>query len=193
MNPTIHVDAREPSIARLLPGHKGREAQIRPGLTDEPFTFSGNYWDGGSKSDYTIVDVVSGKHRSIPTNQDFPRFRNQTAVIPQGAVVVEYRVFCGKTMPPVIHTRPGDLAEALPEPSELSEPQARCLILTASLKNSYGGESNIRQKRSGLSLEQWQTVQAECITKGWLRKNGSITREGRNQVETHPDRHSQRF
>jgi hypothetical protein len=96
-------------------------------------------------------------------------------------------------MPPTIWTRPGDLAEALPEPSEITEAQARCLILTASLKNSYGGESNIRQKRSGMTLSVWLTVKDECIAKGWLRKNGSITREGRNQVESHPDRHSQRF
>ncbi len=63
---------------------------------------------------------------------------------------------------------------------------ARVLIATASLKNTYGGETGIRQKHSGLSLEEWEATKAEAITKGFLRRNGAITREGRNAIEGHP-------
>jgi len=183
---SIHVDATEPSVARILKGIGGREARIRPDLTSEPFRFSGNYWSGGTRHEYTVVDVATGERVSLPSN-GFHQPDGES-VIPQGYVVVEHGTFCGKRMVPTIHTHPGDLAGALPEPSSLSDSMVRVLCATAQYKNTYGGQTGIRQRHSGLSLEDWNTTQAEAIDKGFLRKNGSITREGRNAIEGHPYR-----
>jgi len=186
---TIHVDAKEPSVARLLPSYNGREAKIRPDLEEgKPFQFQGNYWSGGSRNDYFIVEVVSGKRIALPGINPLAQL-DGSAIIPRGFVVVEKSVFCGKHMPPTIHAHPKDITHALPAPKEITEEEARCLCATASLKNSYGGETGIRQKQSGLSLEVWNETKETCIGKGWMKKNGAITREGRNAVEGHPLRH----
>lgn len=189
MIPNIRVDASEPSIARLLPGYNGRDVSIRPGLTDEPFRFQGSYWDGGSRTDYTVVDIATGKSIDLPGINPLRERDERQAVIPRGYAVIEHSVFCGKHQPPQIWTHPGDLTPALPRPAELPEALARCLIATASLKNTYGGETGIRQKRSGLTPEEWTAAQAECLSRGLLNRAGAITREGRNAVDQHPLRH----
>jgi hypothetical protein len=84
-----------PEIARLMPrGYKKRKAFIQ---SREKITLSNTYWDGGSRSSYTIVNIVTGQ---ITTCAQYapPEFGGITPVIKidDDIAIIETGVFCGK-------------------------------------------------------------------------------------------------
>lgn len=187
MSQTLHVDPRDPSVSRLLPNYRGREAKIRGDLVaGEPFAFSGNAWDGGTRYRYQVIDLTDpGRVQTLPGNGHFER--DPSHVIPRGFAVIEWPCFCGKDRPPVIHVHQADLAPLLPAPVALTDAQVRVLVCTAGLKASYQG-GKPRVEYSGLGAALWTATQAECKARGWLTKAGAITRDGRNVIEGRPER-----
>ena len=85
-----------PEIARLRPvGYKKRKAFIQ---SREKITLSNTYWDGGSRSSYTIVNLTTGKttydsYAAVP-----PQFGGVAPVveIDNDIAIIETGVFCGK-------------------------------------------------------------------------------------------------
>ena len=85
-----------PEIARLMPqGYKKRKAFIQ---SREKITLSHTYWDGGSRSSYTIVNLTTGKttydsYATVP-----PQFGGVAPVveIDNDIAIIETGVFCGK-------------------------------------------------------------------------------------------------
>lgn len=105
----------QPELARLIksafPGYKKREATIAP------FTSANinSYWDGGSRSEYVLIDVATGRRLALPTSShpyfDVARYGaegensilkidhvgNMTLLaVPPNAVLIEAGTFCGK-------------------------------------------------------------------------------------------------
>jgi hypothetical protein len=178
--------AAQPAI-RLMkqayPSYAGRQFKLR--LTDRPINVC-SYWEGGSRSYYTFVNLDTGAiSPEVPQQSAFDaRIPGADSVtLPPGAGCVEHSIFCGKDYGLTLILRAENATKFLPDTGPaLTDDEVTCLRLTASLKNTYAGRTNIRQAESGLSLDAWRAVQTGLITRKLLRKNGSITPAGSNHV-----------
>jgi len=86
-----------------------------------------------------------------------------------------------------LYVHPQDVQKLLPKKDEtLGVNHLIVLSYTASLKSSYGGVKNLRfieaNKNHKITLDEWNTTLNELMEKKLLRKNKSITPEGRNQI-----------
>jgi len=85
--------------------------------TDEDFQQSINsYWDGGSKSYYTMLETAN-PGRNIPLTTDpttnFPKFTDRSVRVPLGYCILESGVFCGKTATAKIYIHAKDFPSIL--------------------------------------------------------------------------------
>lgn len=76
-------------------------------------TLSGTYWDGGSRSTYTAVNIATLR---VATAKQYnpPQFGGPTMApkveLPPGVAIVEHGTFCGKPSTARVYVRPQDLA-----------------------------------------------------------------------------------
>jgi hypothetical protein len=177
-----HDDSSVVSIVKAaFPSYSGRTVRLKT-LT-LPMSVR-SYWGGGSRDYYAFVRLGDKKTAAVHSNHPAfePSQPSEVTSLPPGVVIVEHSIFCGKDHGITIYARPEDLNPALlaaPMP-ELSDDEKNCLDKTCGLKNSYGGESNIRFKRSGMTLERWEAAKASLLAKGFINKAGAATNEGRN-------------
>lgn len=79
-------------------------------------SLSNTYWDGGSRSTYTAVDLVTLR-ASAADQFSPPQFggpRTAPAVeIPEGIAIVETGVFCGKAATACVYLNPINAAKLL--------------------------------------------------------------------------------
>ena len=66
-----------------------------------------SYWDGGSRSQYEVHNIITGKG-IVPSGGDYPWTIPNTYVFQPGDVMVETGMFCGKPSTPYISCRPED-------------------------------------------------------------------------------------
>jgi len=55
-----------------------------------------SYWDGGSRTYYTLYPRGGARPVEVSKNPGFPGFKNQTVDLCPGDVMVETGIFCGK-------------------------------------------------------------------------------------------------
>jgi hypothetical protein len=80
---------------------------------------SNTYWDGGSRSTYTAVNLATGQ--ASTAEQYAPQqFGGPCAPlnvsIPQGVAIVETGFFCGKPSTASVYINPADATPMLPAP-----------------------------------------------------------------------------
>ena len=69
------------------------------------------YWDGGSRSDYEVLNMKTGK-RHTPSGGTYPWTTPNVYVLQPGDLLIETGVFMGKPRTPCIACRPEDEADA---------------------------------------------------------------------------------
>lgn len=93
-----------------------------------------SYWDGGSRSEFAVVELATGKVKQLPTRShpyfDVARYGvhgqdehisvdyagNITLkVLPEGFALVEAGTFCGKPATARVLLNPANMAKLLPE------------------------------------------------------------------------------
>jgi hypothetical protein len=116
-----------------------------------------------------------------------PQIKGANAVpLVPGLVCVRHDIFCGKDSGCTVMMHPENAPKYLPQQVDLTDDEKICLEYTAHLKNSYGGETNIRFNRAsrekGITVERWNNAKISLTEKGLLNKAGAVTQEGRNQV-----------
>ena len=78
---------------------------------------SNTFWDGGSRSTYTAVDLATGK-ASTAEQYAPPQFGGPRAplnvAIPPGVAIVETGYFCGKPATASVYINPADATPMLP-------------------------------------------------------------------------------
>lgn len=83
----------------------------------EQVTLSDTYWDGGSRSTYTAVDLMTGRSKGAP-QFDPPQFggpaTSPVVSIPEGIAIIRTGVFMGKTATATIYVNPSNMAKLLP-------------------------------------------------------------------------------
>jgi hypothetical protein len=186
---TYHVERQDPImkevIANCFPSYHGKRIRLS---TSVPSRIS-QYWDGGSKRTYVFYQLGTKKAYAVEDNHPFfekdkPRDLNS---LPSGVVLVEHSIFCGKDMGITIYANHDDLAPMLPDKTtELPFNLKAVLFYTKSLKNSYGGETDIRfrtaNRAHGITRQEWMEAMKACIASGWLNRAGAITASGRNMI-----------
>ena len=184
-----HIDKPDETIRNIVnttfPSYKGRTYTLS---TNVPSQLN-SYWDGGSKDSYIFYELSTGKTFHVATNHPFFERENprDLKALPPGVILVCHSIFCGKDMGITIYADEMSLAPLLPPKTDVTDDERIVLTYTARLKNTYGGETNIRYRNAkrdtGISPERWNAAKSQLIGKGLLRKNGAITPQGRNAIE----------
>lgn len=111
-------------VSRLLPmksvlawkvkRHTGRMRKVYVRLATFVEAY-GTHWEGGSKSTYYAVDLLTGESKHLPgqggnpfTSGPIPTYRTDSRT-----VIVETGYFCGKPSAPRVHLHPSCAALAL--------------------------------------------------------------------------------
>ena len=190
-----HISKPEGLVDKVFraafPSYRGKKFKL---VTTERLDVR-SYWDGGSRTVYVGVDLSTLATVRAPSSHPVfdPAGQGSTTVsLPLGAVIVGHSIFCGKDMGLTVYVNPEQLATSnlIPKPKEVSEDEGIVLKYTSAYKNTYGGQTNLRFKEATrstkITAERWEAAKVTLIERGLLRKNGSITPEGRNAA---PDRY----
>ena len=110
-----------PEIARLVkaaaPDYRKRQAFI---FISDDVSLSNTYWDGGSRSTYTAVNLetlrASTAEQFAPPQFGGPRVAPKVK-IPDGACIVETGTFCGKPATASVYLNASAVRHLLPSMS----------------------------------------------------------------------------
>lgn len=110
--------ADAPECARII---RAADAAYRKRIFSlsarDTVTIDGTFWDEGSRSTYTAVDIATGRASAAPQYAP-PQFggpRVAPAVpVPPGVAIVRTGISSGKTATACIYLNPADLAPMLP-------------------------------------------------------------------------------
>lgn len=104
-----------PIIAACYPEWKGRKLSVEASTSYQ----MSNYWDGGSRNYVVAYDLTTGKvAESMPLAGN--PFRDQAHArveIPEGVLLVEHSIFCGRDAGVTIYANPANMPRLLPEPT----------------------------------------------------------------------------
>lgn len=179
------VNINAPEIRQIVNaafgGYTGRTCKIE---IREQVSLSGGYWDGGSKTDYVLVDLATMRAAAPQVNLGAPPGFGGVSSPPlvtltSAAVIVAHSIFCGKDMGLTIYAAPGTMNPAmLPAPVILSVAEFAVLNAIAGLKSGpYRAETLGR-------VPQCESVIATLIERGFLKRSKvgatSISAAGRN-------------
>jgi len=162
-----------------FPAYTGRKFRVCE--FSSPMRLDSN-WEGGSRSYYAVLDLVS--LRGITIQENGTPFSNggkieRISELPLNACVVEHVLFCGKDLGIRIYVRPENMTKMLPDkPIELTTHQRIVLVATRQLKSFARFDQ--ANSYTGIGRSQYEQAKAELIAKGLFKSNGSITDAGRN-------------
>lgn len=185
---TIHLQPNDETAQTLakaaFPGYNGRKFRVCVTHPSHKFQLESG-WSEGSCEKFVIVKLddmtavnVSGMDF---VGNGFNRMGKEFQ-LPEGFAIVVHATILGKDAGITIFLLADNAAKLIVAPVELTQNEKIVLAATRSLKSSYGGMSNYRQKESGLSLAVWNETSDALKAKGLLAKNGSVTVDGKNAI-----------
>lgn len=177
------MDAKTIAL-KAYPGYKGHKFSYH---ICKSYINDQSYWDGGSRTYYQYINFGSKEQLEVLETTKHTFHTARKIGLKPGWACVTHTVYCGKDQGLTVYFHP-DNADLIPKKAELTDNEKVVLIATATLKNSYGGRSNIRfheaHRDTRISQDDWDTTKEALIKKGLLLKNGGITSEGRHAVES---------
>ena len=159
-----------------FPSYAGRKFKIRAVSGSVNMRSS---WGGGSR-DYFKVVSFCGETFEMPAQSMFDQKveGSDAFMIPEGMAVVQHSIFNGKDMGLTIIVPEQRVKGLLPAPKfELTNDQVKVLKIVGGYK-SFARKDEA--KFQGISLSRYEYLIEELKVMGLLRKNGSITPDGRN-------------
>lgn len=191
-----HLDINDDELVREIvsvafPEYKGRRVRIEYGVKKINMR---SYWDGGSKFYFSVVNVQNRKALRVPTSHPiFDKVKGVDAFeIPEGYVVVEHSIFCGKDQGIYIHSPDSAPLLEAGEEDDLQDIDIHVLQATRGLKSSYAGIRDRRayelKRKYGYTKEQIEQSRARLREGKYLNKRNAITNKGRNRIENLPGR-----
>lgn len=113
-----HIKLRTADVPRAVrEGYKGRKFWLE---IKDKVTLHSTYWDGGTKSTWTAVNLATGQRSTPSPRAAAPReyggrLEGAEIEIPLGVVIVEHAIFCGKDVGLTIYANAQDVAKFLPK------------------------------------------------------------------------------
>ncbi len=183
-------------VAAAFPSYNGRKFEVTPA---ESFNPNVNNWDGGSRT-YQVAVSRDGKVMELPTKGNiFVGFAENSVPIPEGVIIVEHRIFCGKDLGINFLIRPDEMPESLkPKKEEFDSEEKTVLFYTRSRKSSYNGRNRHQMSQSDrrwhpniprMTAEDWQNTVERLIQRGMMKKNKSLTTKGKNAASNLREQH----
>jgi hypothetical protein len=176
-------------MKKAFPSYSGRKFEIRIAETVDVRS----YWDGGSRDTFVFVQLGTGAVSGVVPPQsafDERLAGAQSVPLADGVGCVEHSTSCGKDRGLCLIIAPENGPRFLPVTIELTDTEALVLIASATLKNSYGGETDIRFSRVhnayDTSRPSWDAAMIALKDRKLLNATGAITPSGRNAVADHP-------
>jgi len=119
---SLHIPVElknHPEIKAIIraaePSYKRREAVI---VVQAAVTLTDTYWDGGSRSIYTAVNMLTRRSAGAP-QYDPPQFggpkETPVVTLPENIAIVRTGTMCGKTARAYVYVHPSNLAKLLPD------------------------------------------------------------------------------
>jgi len=162
-------------------------------VTAETFTLTPmhNYWDEGTC--HKAVVVQNGKayaEREKFEGELFDLNANRVVAL-DGATLVFVCTYYGMRKYVTAYVHPSVFAAMVKQLSvsqdTLEFNERVVLYATRSLKSSYAGDGQYRLhealRQTNITVSEWNLAVGDCIAKGYLAKNKSITVAGRNAIE----------
>lgn len=171
-----------------FPNWRGKRLKVSTLPESGELSVIGTAWSGGSRSSYVAIDLNSGRTMLAAAVNPLRDRDSRIAVIPPGFCVVEHSMFLGKDHGCTVYLHSANLAKLLPaaEAIDLTLDDRLVLASTCEYKNTYSGRTNIRFHEANryhtISAAEWETAKLSLIGRGLLRKNGSISPDGRNAI-----------
>lgn len=117
-------------ICAAFPGYKKHNAYLSEFSEGSSVTIN-SFWDGGNKSTFVLIDLVSLQTRALP-NSTHPYFELHSVTtetpdvvitrgvvdlkrLPEGIALVEGGTFCGKPATAHVYLNPANLTKLLPK------------------------------------------------------------------------------
>jgi hypothetical protein len=185
----IHLEPSQElrAMARVaFPNYRGRTYQIDASGTVDVRS----YWSGGSRDTFVAVNLATRRTLAVPQNGtpfDGGPIALDGVAIPEGYVIIEHSISCGRDVGITFHVHPNAAAQFLPLPVDVTDDQLAVLRYTAQLKNTYAGETDIRYREAardtGITRERWTIAQAELRERRMLNAANAITPSGRNAAQ----------
>ena len=123
--PYTRVSRANPQVARLLaatfPTYRGRKIELR--IWTGPRRLE-NYWDGGTRSYWTMIDTATGRIGHPTNDNPFMSDAHADFDLPDGWLAIENCIFCGHDLGIRIYARPADTAALTSGPLRLTDGQA---------------------------------------------------------------------
>lgn len=139
-------------------------------------------WNGGTRAEYTLVELATGKRKPIIDSRPWPQsmWPIGKTELPAGFVIVEGGTFCGKPARGCVYARAADVAPALSkQPIEL--PHALRQVLAALSQYNSKGRERFRSDAM-MSRVTWDNHIAKLCERGLCDKRGVLTVEGKNRT-----------
>jgi hypothetical protein len=93
----VAVSRTTPIIRRIVdatfPDYRGRKIKVRQWTGARQLD---NYWSGGSRSYYVAIRVNDGAVSDFGTDNPFLASAHDKVDLPEGVILVERSIFCGK-------------------------------------------------------------------------------------------------
>lgn len=186
----MSIFTNDPSVVELanlaFVNYKGKKYKVD--VSDHPISLE-SYWSGGSRDYHHVVKLSTKQVVEVPQNGTMfdKKLENKTFPCPDYAVIT-HSIFQGKDLGITISIHPDNMNQLiLPEKTIISFNELIVLCATKTLKNTYGGRTNIRFTEANykfkISNAEWAEAVQLLITKGMLNKAGAITNSGRNVLE----------
>jgi hypothetical protein len=184
MNNRQYLTGREPGVQAILNGYTGKSITWSAETT---YVVQNTYWDEGSRYSYSAVKLGDGKRAKMPQYNP-PQFGGPT--VPEqpthpGLVILEENSYGGRRHLH-IYVHPDDAPRLLPPVDTVTDNERTVLTYTARLKNTYGGETNIRfreaSRETKITAGEWESAKNALISRRLLNKAGAITVAGRNAI-----------
>lgn len=99
-------------VTETYPDYRGRKYAYN--VADHPLDVR-SYWDGGSRSYYTFVELATGRTVAMPAQSAYnaPIKGADAVMLPDGIICVEHSYFCGHDMGIIFHVSPANLPRML--------------------------------------------------------------------------------
>lgn len=173
-------------ILNAFPEYRGRRFEV--GIS-EKFSIRNTAWNGGSRTTYRLVNLITGEIGCLSEIVKDPlRFNGIDDIpIPKDIVVVRNIISCGKDLGIFITIRPENVNHLVIEKEvDLTNDEIMVLRSTSMYKSSYMGIKNYRfyeaKRQFGISKAIWEEAKMNLIDLGFLTKRGALTVKGKNSV-----------
>lgn len=177
---------------RTFPDYTGNRFEVEVQEPHVPLTFSKTYWEGGSRTEYVLLNLITGKTFSIHSGHPFfepeyAAFNQAQHILPENIVCVKHTIFCGKDLGITILAHPNNMNKLIGDGAinGLDLNRVELVVLSStSHKSSYSGVRHYRKyisvKYGGITQKEYEDGKTKLQEKGILDKRGALTILGKN-------------